>query len=261
MKLNDRFGNGNYAKPNVSLEHVIDRSLGGTNKLVNCVLAHKQCNAARNNYINVLDKIRKSTHPRAAFLRSCFYAILEALGHEEATRPGELRRGEQYNAEGRLCEVVPDAELRAAVRSHPGSVGNRQASEPAVLVMKYVHGIFQHSSGKRDGTEYTFITDIECKRGDFAVVETVNGFSVIEITSLEQKNRSNYAVKELKAVVDIVDMTKHNAKKDAKDRLELLEATLQQRVSELMEAKKFEMLEQDPQSVELIKEFKALKGL
>jgi hypothetical protein len=128
--------------------------------------------------------------------------------------------------------------------------------------MKYVQGIFQHKSGREDKQKYTFLTDIEkIEVGDYAVVETVNGYSVIEVVSLEQKNNSGYAPKDLKWVVDVVDMSAYRTRVERKERLDFLEAEMHHRVAALMEVKKYEMLEQDPNSAELVKEFKQLKGL
>lgn len=111
---------------------------------------------------------------------------------------------------------------------------------------------------KFDGntTEYSFYCFIEVYPGDLVVVDTVNGLKLATVTTLEGKIPVGRTGRE---VVNRVDMTDFNNRREREKRLNELKVKMDKRVKDLEKIAVYEMLsEKDPELKEMLSELKSL---
>lgn len=104
--------------------------------------------------------------------------------------------------------------------------------------------------------EYAFATFIEVKVGDLVVVDTINGFTIGTVTNLTGALPDN---KVLKEVVDVIDVSAFNVRKEKAEKMAKLKAKMDKRVKELQDIAVYEMLaEKDPELATMLTELKEL---
>ena len=109
-------------------------------------------------------------------------------------------------------------------------------------------------------TEYTFKTEIPVKKGDLLVVESREGLQLVRATidSYERDLTPEIVTKANRAkawVVNYVDETKHNLRKEATQRREFLKQQLEERKAAMEEIAIYKMLaDSDPEAAKLLNE-------
>jgi predicted GTPase len=116
---------------------------------------------------------------------------------------------------------------------------------------KFVSVQFQDNPFK----SYQFLTDIEgLQQGDLVVVDTRNGFAIAQIEGYEEIEKPG--LKELKWVVQKVDLTAHQERMEKQRRLNALKRKMESRKKQLEEFQIFALLaKEDEVMKEMLEEF------
>lgn len=131
-------------------------------------------------------------------------------------------------------------------------------------IPKYVVGTFVNAySAPNNNTkkQYWYLCDMDVEAGDYVVADCTPGMAVLLIDEVTTVNESDVNTQDLKWIVDRIDMSAFLARKERRNKLQLLERQLNDRLALIAETHKFKMLEADEQAAPLLAEYKQLKGV
>jgi len=116
-------------------------------------------------------------------------------------------------------------------------------------------------SGYNTSKEYDFaLFDEDVQIGDTVVCDTVNGFTLGNVITINDKNETN-TNKVSKEIVGKVDISAFQTRRDNRAKVSKLKNMMEKRVKELQDTTLFEMMaEKDDSLKEMLTEYKKLIG-
>ena len=107
------------------------------------------------------------------------------------------------------------------------------------------------------GSHYSYLSDLEFKAGDYAVVESPhNGLVVVKVMAFEAETRNPKA---FKWIVDKVDVAGHYQRQENAKRAEYLRTRLEKMKKQVEEEAVWQLLaERNPDAAKLLEELKSL---
>jgi hypothetical protein len=111
-------------------------------------------------------------------------------------------------------------------------------------------------SDNRQYVTYAYLCYDDVKVGDTVVVDSVNGFKLATVTTLDY---SDSPVKAIREVVDVVNFEAFNARKEKAERIQALRSEMDKKVKTLQNLALYEMMaEKDPELATMLAELKEL---
>ena len=114
-------------------------------------------------------------------------------------------------------------------------------------------------SGSNVGQVYSYaLYDLEVQKGDIVVVKTGHhGFALAQVTELERKGKPTNG----REVIDVVDFTAYEARKNKAQRIDELKSKLEQAASQMHSLMIYDMLaKNNPEMASVLAEYKDLIG-
>ncbi len=119
-----------------------------------------------------------------------------------------------------------------------------QGGKEFVAVVKYVNS---HNTWQ----EYDFLCDMPIEQGDILVAESINGLGLVEVVGIKSQSS-----KAKRWIVDKVDMSSYNARREKERKKAELEKKMEQRMKQMDKLTRFrEMAKNDPEMARMLQEY------